>query len=227
MVPSISAAVKQGNKEREKQLVLSGIKLCAIISLPIGLGIGLYSEQILNFIFPKEQYAVGVASPLLSALGTSVFASCLVQVTNSVLQANGKIVHPIISMLAGLVVKTLSAYVLIGNPRIGAIGAPISTLLCNLTAVGLNLWFLSRALQLDVALDKCLFKPCACAVTAIFLSLAPYLGALKFGASEKTAFLAAAVFCAAIYFLSIVVCGVFDSEERDFFKLSKRKVIKE
>ena len=85
-----------------------------------------------------------MTAPLLSCLGLSVFSSCLVTVTGAVLQANRRMVEPIFSMAAGIVVKLISAYILIGTPSVGMMGAPISSLVCDGVIVAVNLISLGR-----------------------------------------------------------------------------------
>ena len=213
LVPSITNAVQLKQSERESQLIASGFKLCALIAFMATLGMGVYSEQILGLLFSGETEAISVSAPLLSMLATSVFASCLVQVGNSVLQAKGKIFHPIISMLVGMLVKTVSAYVLIGIPNIGAMGAPISTLLCNVTVVVMELWFIEKYTSFDVGLAKIFGKPALFSSLAIVLSVAVYILGLRFGMAESISFMLAVAFCAAVYVFAIILGGVLDEEE--------------
>lgn len=213
LVPSITNAVKLNQKEREKQLVASGIKLCAVISLPAALGIGVYSKQILGLLFYGENEAIAISAPLLSMLGVSVFASCLVQITNSVLQANGKILHPIISMLCGLGAKGVFAYYLISIPSIGAMGAPISTLLCNLIAVVINLWFIGRHTSFDISLGEILTKPVVCSTSSLAASIFGYVGAIGYGARDSVAFVIAMALCVLLYFVFVFFGDILDSEE--------------
>lgn len=222
LVPSITNAVKSGQREREKQLVASGFKLCSLIALPAALGIGVYSEQILGLLFSGENEAIAVSSPLLAVLGASVFASCLVQVGNSVLQANQRILHPIIAMLVGMLVKSVSAYALIGIPEIGAMGAPVSTLLCNIVAVVIELWFIQKYTGFDLSLAKILGKPTLFSVASVAASLGVYIFSARFGAPEKVAFLLAVAVCAAIYALAVMLGGALDREELEMIPFGNK-----
>ena len=222
LVPSISAAIELGQIEREKQLVASGVKLCSLVALPVAFGIGVYSKQILDLLFAGQNEAIEISAPLLSALGASVFASCIAQVTNSVLQANGKTLYPIFSMLCGLLVKGVAAYFLIGNPKIGAMGAPVSTLLCNTVAVTLNLWLLGKCMSHRIELSGLLKKPTACALLSVLASLAAFLAATRIFDSEKVAFLVAVSVCIVAYLACAVFCGLLDAEELEMLHLNKK-----
>ena len=213
LVPSITNAIESGQKEREKQLVASAVKLSAMVALPCALGIGVYAPQILALLFGRDTEAIDVSGRLLSALGASVFASCLVQVTNSVLQANKKIICPIISMLLGLAVKTVFAYWLVSVPQIGAMGAPISTLLCNVVAVAINLWFIGKYTSSHICLTSILVKPLGVATASVAVSLAVYCCCVSLLYEERGSFLLAAFACVAFYGAMTAFGGVLDDDE--------------
>ena len=213
LVPSVTNAAKSGQKEREEKLVSSGIKLCAVVALPASFGMCIYSREILELLFAGEDSAIALASPLLSVLGLSVLASCLAQITNSVLQANGKILCPIISMTSGLIVKATLAYCLVGNARVGAMGAPISTLLCNLTAVLLNVIFVFKYTSLSCSIGKIMLKPLAVTAISSAASVGAYLLSAKMQAPSTLCLAAAIATCAVLYLALLIKLGVLDAEE--------------
>ena len=193
--------------------VSSGIKLCAVVALPASFGMCIYSREILELLFAGEDSAIALASPLLSVLGLSVLASCLAQITNSVLQANGKILCPIISMTSGLIVKATLAYCLVGNARVGAMGAPISTLLCNLTAVLLNVIFVFKYTSLSCSIGKIMLKPLAVTAISSAASVGAYLLSAKMQAPSTLCLAAAIATCAVLYLALLIKLGVLDAEE--------------
>lgn len=212
LVPSVINAIGTGQKEREKQLFLSAVKLCAVISLPAAFGIGVYSKQILGLLFQGEYEAIEISAPLLSVLGASVFVSCFVQVTSSVLQAHGKIFMPIISMFFGLLLKCTSSYILMPISTIGAMVAPISTLLCNLVAVTLNFVFIGKYTELDAEQGKIIIKPFVYSVLSIAVSVISYVTALK-NCGENIAFVVAMTVCVLLYLIFVFFGDVLDAEE--------------
>ena len=125
-------------------MIRTSYRLTAIFSIPAALAISAFAKPILQLLFGHDAKAVAVAAPLLSYLGVSVFLSCMITATNSVLHSYQIVNRPILSMLIGAGVKIVSAYFLIGNPQIGLMGAPISTFLCNLAVVLLNLYYSSK-----------------------------------------------------------------------------------
>ena len=114
--PALSAALQKG-KEGEQELrktAASSMGLTLAVAVPAGLGISVFAEDILSLLFAGQPAAVAQAAPWLSCLGLSVPAACLITVTGAMLQAAGKANRPIVSMLLGVGVKTVLAYVLLG-----------------------------------------------------------------------------------------------------------------
>jgi stage V sporulation protein B len=119
-------------------------RINALIAIPASVGITLFARPILSLLFGAETQAVEVAAPLLSILGISVFLSCMITATNSVLHAYREVKKPIYSTLAGVLVKGITAYLLIGIPAIGVWGAPISSFFCNAVIVLMNMHFVGK-----------------------------------------------------------------------------------
>ena len=82
----------------------------------------------------------------------------MITATNSVLHAYREVKKPIYSTLAGVIVKGITAYILIGIPIIGLWGAPISSFFCNATIVVINMYFVSR-LSSDIDIKSIFLSP--------------------------------------------------------------------
>ncbi len=144
LVPVLTSAVKGGDKYKETNTLNSSLRLCGLITLPASLGLSVFSRPILELVFRGEESAINTAAPLLSVLGTSVFFSCIMTVTNAILQAYGKERLPIVSMLAGAAVKVILSYILIGMPSVNIYGASISTFVCSLTVSVINFIYVKK-----------------------------------------------------------------------------------
>ncbi len=212
LIPHLSAAIASGEHEKQRSVIVTGYRLMAILSIPAALGVGAFSRQILGILFAGESQAVAYASPLLSALGGSIFLSCMITATNAILHAYQSVNRPILSMLAGAAVKVVSAYLLIGNPRIGMFGAPISTFLCDATVVALNLMFAVRLCPVE-GLFGLFFRPFGAAFGAVTVSYALYFFlAARVGEGLILSLCTLAVF-AFLYFLLTLSLGVLGEEE--------------
>lgn len=174
LVPMLSAAIVAGDRERQAGLIRFSFRLTALFSIPSALGIAVFSGPILRLLFPAEPEAVAFAAPLLSMLGVSVFLSCMITATNSVLHAYRSVNLPILALLAGAAVKIVSAYWLIGTPQIGILGAPVSTFLCNAVVVVLNLIFVGRRCPAD-SMWGVFLRPLATSGASVGISYGTYL----------------------------------------------------
>ena len=143
-VPALASAFGRG-KEGEAEVrrtATSAWRVTLAVSLPASLGLAVFSGDILALLFSGQPTAVAEATPWLSCLALSVPAACLVTVTGGMLQAAGRASRPTVAMLIGVAVKMAAAYVLIG--KIGMMGAPVSSLVCDGVIVAVNLLSLGR-----------------------------------------------------------------------------------
>lgn len=145
-VPALAAALGRGRDGEEEvgRVSLDALRMTLYVSIPAALGLAVFSGDVLGLLFGSQPEAVAMATPWLSCLALSVPASCLITVTGAMLQAAGRADRPVISMLLGAGAKTALAYILIGIPSVGLMGAPISTLLCDAVIVISNLVFITR-----------------------------------------------------------------------------------
>lgn len=146
VVPALSAALGRGEQGRADaaRVTCSALRMTLIFALPAALGLCVFSPQVLTLLFGHQPAAVAEAAPWLACLAMAIPASCLITVSGALLQAVGHPERPVISMLAGIAVKAATAYLLLGNPRVGMMGAAVSTLACDTVIALLNLCFLAR-----------------------------------------------------------------------------------
>ena len=145
LIPKLTSAMEQRDRKREAELSEESIRLTVLFSMPASLGVVLFSKPILQLLFGGQSSAVEQAFPMLSILGGAILFSGMITTTNAILQAYRHPMLPILSMAVGVLVKGFFAYWLMGIPEIGALGAPISTFLCNVTVTVLNLYFLRKS----------------------------------------------------------------------------------
>ncbi len=145
-VPALAAAFARGQEgvEETRRTATSALRVTLLVSIPAALGLSVFSRDILSLLFSGQPAAVSAAAPWLSCLALSVPAACLVTVTGGMLQAAGYARRPVISMLVGVALKTVLSYILLANPRVGMMGAPIGSLVCDTVIVALNILFIAR-----------------------------------------------------------------------------------
>jgi stage V sporulation protein B len=221
LVPMLSAAIASGDHEKQAQMVRVSYLLTSLFALPAALGISAFAKPVLLLLFHGEPLAVETAAPLLSYLGISVFLSCMITATNSVLHAYQVVNRPILSMLAGAVVKVVSAYFLIGSPMVAMAGAPISTFLCNVTVVLLNLLF-AASLCKQPSIKEIFLRPLLASAVAVGISLGGYLWSSAKWGSSTILTLSSLLLTLFLYVIFACLFGVFNEKDLSSISLGKK-----
>ncbi len=212
LVPMLAAAVEVNDMEKERAVISSSFKLTSLISFPIGLGMSVFSKQILELLFSSQSEEIEYTAPLLSLLGLSVLLSSMITVTNAVLQAYKDVKKPIISMLAGTLVKIFASFILIGIPSVNIYGAPISTFFSTLTVVALNLYFILRSGGKAAPVLSTFAKPFVASLLSIAVGVGLYL-LLDGVIGEKLAIVAVILFVALLYAFTVIRIGAINKNE--------------
>lgn len=101
-----------------------------------------FSFDLLDILFTSAQSARGFE--MLSALSFSLFFLCILNVTNTVHEANGRFTVTIGSLLLGTVLKLILEPFLILYTPLGALGVPISTLISHLAGLTVSTVYLLK-----------------------------------------------------------------------------------
>lgn len=215
-VPQLSGAIEAGSRGGQIKVVAQSLRLTMLFSIPAAMGISVYAEPILSLLFSGEQEAVAISSPLLAILGLSIPFAGLITTTNALLHSYRQTVKPILSMSIGAIVKIVSAYFLLGNPRIGVYGAPLSTLLCNWIVTGMNFAFLNRCVpcmgRREYAVQT-YWKPLGASALAILASLAAYLPMRNMFEQSIFPFLCATCVAIVVYGALLILMGGLTKED--------------
>jgi len=225
MAPTVADAASRGDKYKERQLLDSSFKLCGMIAIPSSVGIAVFSNEILKLIFPSEISATRVAAPLLSILAPAVFFSCLITLTNAALQAYGKASKPIISMAVGAVLKMITEYLLVGDPRIGIFGAPVSTLVCDVCIVAFNVYYIGKYTCGTAKISELFGKPLVSAAVSSFIVSFAASALLKHCDIGKYILFPIVIIDAFIYLILIIKTGALNKKEIELLP-NGRKVYK-
>lgn len=147
LIPAVSVAVTRRDHREVNRVVTTSFRLIAMLAIPAGVGLSVLAGPILRLLYPAQQEAAQAATYHLQLLGIASIFVCIMLLTNSIMQAHGKVQLPIYTMLAGGVVKVVINYVLVGNPDINIKGAPIGTLVCYSLIALVNLAIVSHMLE--------------------------------------------------------------------------------
>ena len=131
LVPSISSAMARGDGKTMRRQSSLGLRLSFVVGLPCSIGMSLLSSQILSLIYHFDTpEALRVTAELLSLSSLTIVLFTVVQSTSGILQGLRKQRIPMYTLMAGVAVKVLLNYTLIGMPGINIYGAPIASLTC-------------------------------------------------------------------------------------------------
>ena len=212
LVPLLASAIESNDKVKEKSVIATSIKLTSLISLPAGLGISVFSKQILSLLFVSQTKEIEYTAPLLSLLGMSIFLSAMITITNAILQAYKQVNKPIISMICGILVKLILAFVLIGIPSINIYGAPISTFFSTVVIVALNLYFIIKNSGKVSSISKLFVMPFVSALISVALGVAIYMIMSTF-VDSRAIILCVVAIVVLIYLVSIIKLKVIEKDE--------------
>ncbi len=231
IVPYLSALLVKNEEGKIKSLLNSSLRVASLIALPCALGMSVLSEAVITLIFGDCH----VDSPgLLSIQAIAVFFMAMLSMSTSFLQAYKLERKPIISMLAGATVKILSSWFLIGNDSIRMYGAPIGSLLCYITIVLFNFYFVAKHIGFIPSFRKVFLKPLFASVLCAGSALGAYkLLCSLLGAGRIVTVLAVMV-AAVVYLFAILILGAVTKEdfaiipkgEKIYSLLKKTRLIK-
>lgn len=210
LVPLVSAARERGDEEGESSAVATALRLTLFLALPASLGLATFSGPILSLIFSSDSAAAQTAAPLLSLLAIAIVPACLITVTNAVLQAKDRAGNTIISMLCGTAVKLIAELVLLRRSQINIFGAPISTILCNVTIVAINLHVLIRHSRPPQGFWRAVIMTAICAVVSVGGAGLVWSRMRQGPTLAAVGVIALAAVC---YFIAALLCGVINTSE--------------
>ena len=158
IVPGVSACIARRDGLGAQRTTESAMRISALIALPCGFGLFALGSPIM-YLLTGGDVDTTIAGPLLSILGIAAIFVCIQVVASAILQANGIVNLPIITMVIGGVAKVIVSYTLVGNPKFMIYGAPIGTLTCFVVVSVLNLLVIKRMVPHPPRLTVVFFKP--------------------------------------------------------------------
>ena len=161
IVPAITAAIVRGENDNATKISEDSLRIASVLSMPMGAGLAVLAGPIMNLLFPGSHSA---GSTLLAVMGLASFFVCMVLVENAILQASGRELLPMLSMIVGGIVKVAINYFLVADPAVNIYGAPIGTLASYVVMAVMNFVFLCRALDENPRLRTVIVRPLACTV---------------------------------------------------------------
>lgn len=146
---SVLCAQYLGARQKKNVLQVIGVSLLVNLIMGVTVSAGLYcfAPQLLHIMGLKEQL-FGYALPYMGLVGGSSVFLALVMTLGAILRSHNKAYYPMWVALLINVINVVGNYFLIfghgGFPRLGIVGAGISTMLCRFIAMVLLTYILFK-----------------------------------------------------------------------------------
>lgn len=205
IIPAITAHLTCDDQKNVNLVQDSSLRLTGLIAMPCAVGLLVLAEPIMALLGSYGDSRVQMAAWLLALLAPTVLINGVTTVTTAIMQAHNRPWLPMINMLIGGIVKVVVNYILVGNPAIGILGAPIGTLSCFLVYMILNIFTMRRIMAQPPKLLPRIWKS---GVAAIAMGVVAYFGYYllsKVIASVAVACLGAIAAAAVVYLLLVIL----------------------
>ena len=159
VIPAITSALTLKNNTGVRETEESAARIAGLISLPCSVGLGLLARPIMSLLGGYTGEKLDLATNLMTVLSLCVFLYAIIQYTNALLQSHGFAYIPVIHMLSAGIVKLAVVYLLVGNPNLGILGAPMGSVLGYTAIAALNLIAIARMVPQKPRLLQNLLRP--------------------------------------------------------------------
>ncbi len=159
VIPAITSNLTLKKDQAVRQTEESAARITGLLSLPCTVGLFVLGQPIMALLGGYTESNLVLGGQLLSLLGVSIFLYAIIQYTNALLQSHGYAYIPVINMLVCGVAKLAVVYILVGNPAVGILGAPIGAILCYGGIALLNLIAIRVVVPQKPALVANLLRP--------------------------------------------------------------------
>lgn len=205
IIPAITAHLTCSDQKNVNLVQDSSLRLTGLIAMPCAVGLLVLAEPIMALLGSYGDSRVQMAAWLLALLAPTVLINGVTTVTTAIMQAHNRPWLPMINMLIGGIVKVVVNYILVGNPAIGILGAPIGTLSCFLVYMILNIFTMHRIMEQPPKLLPKIWKSGLAAIAMGVVAFFGYYLLSKVIASVAVACLGAIAVAAVVYLLLVIL----------------------
>ena len=176
IVPAIAAEIVKKNHGGAAKISEDSLRISMALALPMGIGLAVLSEPIMDVLYPTAHEAGGL---LLCLLGLASVFVCFSLMSTAVLQASGSEKLTIYSIVAGGIVKIAVNWFLVATPQINIYGAPIGTICCYITMCAMNLIFIRRSIKAPISMRSIFIRPLLPSLIMGAVAFVIYQGAMS------------------------------------------------
>lgn len=208
LVPAIAESIAKKDYDTASKRLSFSFFASIIIVIPCAVGYMCLANEILGLIYPNAPD--GAIILMLSSIAMVFIA--LSQTINGGLYGLNKMLTPAIALLIGASIKFILNVILISNPKINIIGAPISSIVCQIVAFAISYRVVYKKIKLKIPIKKFIIKPLAC---GIIMGLGVFFinKGLNLVVSQNISTIISIICGAIIYLVSIIVFKTLSKED--------------
>ena len=159
VIPAITENLTLKKDQAVRATEESAARVTGLLSLPCTVGLFVLGQPVMSLLGGYTGTELVLGGQLLGLLGISIFLYAIIQYTNALLQSHGYAHVPVINMLLCGIAKLAVVYLLVGNPAVGILGAPIGAILGYGCIALLNLIAIAKLVPQRPAQLKNLLRP--------------------------------------------------------------------
>ena len=160
VIPAITASLTRKDLAEAKATSESSVRTMALIAMPCAAGLFVMAEPVIRLLCSTyTEDKIQLAATMLAILGLTVIFNSLVLLLNAIMQAHGDVVTPVVNMLIGGIIKIIVNYILVGQPNLNIVGAPIGTFICYISITALDLIAMKQHISARPAIFKNIIRP--------------------------------------------------------------------
>ena len=160
VIPAITASLTRKDLAEAKATSESSVRTMALIAMPCAAGLFVMAEPVIRLLCSTyTEDKIQLAATMLAILGLTVIFNSLVLLLNAIMQAHADVVTPVVNMLIGGIIKIIVNYILVGQPNLNIVGAPIGTFICYISITALDLIAMKRHISARPAIFKNIIRP--------------------------------------------------------------------
>ena len=216
VLPAITAYLTMGDNKGVRETEESAARITGLLSLPCAVGLAVLARPIMALLGGYEGEQLELSAQFMALQGIAVFSYAIIQYTNALLQSHGHANEPMFNMLGAGVVRLILVYVMVGNPKLGLLGAPIGAFIGNMLTAALNLITIQRKIPQKPKLLKNLLRPAIPALVMGVVVFFCYKGLVALIGLDGSRVILAGVpiaLGAAVYFVCVVLLKSITHED--------------
>ena len=217
LVPVIAAAHKLKNRQEMNDNVMLGLRMASIIGYPCAFGLIAMAKPILLLLYPVQVESASNAASILAIMAFGLLFLVETQTITGILQGIGKPMVPVINMFAGMGVKIVLTWILVGIPSINVNGAAIGSVGAFILTMILNYRYLTKNTHVEINKKLAFGKPLLAALIMGIVVKVFYMLLINIVPHNSVVTLLSVMVGVLVYALLIFKTGTIQKEELVFF----------